>query len=70
MREFDHGKRTPFGANIAGSADGAEGTEEATEEDIECYTAELQASLDRVCEFAEVNVKHTGTVEFPYYTRG
>ena len=44
--------------------------EEATEEDIECYTAELQASLDRVCEFAEVNVKHTGTGEFPYYTRG
>jgi lysophospholipid acyltransferase (LPLAT)-like uncharacterized protein len=37
----------------------------ATDEDIEGYTAELQSSLDRVCEFAEANVGRVGTVEFP-----
>ena len=41
----------------------------ATDEDIERYTAELQASLDRVCEFSEANVKQAGTSEFPYYNR-
>jgi lysophospholipid acyltransferase (LPLAT)-like uncharacterized protein len=38
----------------------------ASDEDIERYTAELQASLDRVCEFAEANVNRVGTSEFPY----
>ncbi len=33
--------------------------EDATDEDIERYSAQLQASLDRVCEFAEANVKKT-----------
>src|SRR5579864_7231671 len=36
-----------------------------SEEDVERYTAELQASLDRVCEFAEENVGKVGTEEFP-----
>ena len=40
--------------------------EDATEEDLERYTSELQTALDRVCEFAEANVKHVGTAEFPY----
>ena len=40
--------------------------ENATEEEAERYTAELQAALDRAVEFAEVNVKHVGTPEFPY----
>jgi lysophospholipid acyltransferase (LPLAT)-like uncharacterized protein len=38
----------------------------ASDEDIERYTAELQGSLDRVCEFAEANVNRVGTSEFPY----
>jgi lysophospholipid acyltransferase (LPLAT)-like uncharacterized protein len=38
---------------------------DATDEDVERYTAELQAGLDRVCEFAEVNVSRVGTEEFP-----
>ncbi|HME36006.1 MAG TPA: lysophospholipid acyltransferase family protein [Candidatus Sulfotelmatobacter sp.] len=42
---------------------------DATDEDVERYTAELQAALDRVCEFAEANVKQVGTSEFPYYER-
>ena len=41
--------------------------EDATDEDLERYTAELQAALDRVCEFAEANVGRAGTREFPYY---
>jgi hypothetical protein len=41
--------------------------EDAADEDIERYTTELQASLDRVCEFAEANVSRVGTSEFPYY---
>ena len=40
-----------------------------SDEDLECYTAELQASLDRVCAFAEANVRKAGTSEFPYYKR-
>ena len=36
----------------------------ASDEDIERYTAELQASLDRVREFAEDNVDKVGTREF------
>ncbi len=43
--------------------------EGATDEDVERYTGELQASLDRVCEFAEGNVSRVGTSEFPYYKR-
>lgn len=42
---------------------------DATDEDMERYTAELQASLDRVREFAEANVSRAGTAEFPYYQR-
>lgn len=44
--------------------------EDATDEDVERYTAELQAALDRVCEFAEAKVKYAGTSEFPFYKRG
>jgi hypothetical protein len=42
---------------------------DANDEEIERYTAELQSSLDRVCEFAEANVSKVGTAEFPYYRR-
>ena len=42
---------------------------EATDEDMERYTADLQTSLDRVCEFAEQNVSKAGTGEFPYQKR-
>ena len=42
----------------------------ASDEDVERYTAELQASLDRVCEFSEANVNRVGTSEFPNYKRG
>lgn len=38
---------------------------DASDEDIERYTAELQSSLDRVCEFSEANVAKVGTEEFP-----
>lgn len=38
---------------------------DARDEDLEKYTEELQASLDRVCEFAEENVSKVGTSEFP-----
>lgn len=41
--------------------------EDATDEDLERYTNELQAALDRVCEFAEAHVKEAGSSEFPYY---
>lgn len=37
----------------------------ASDEDLERYTAELQGSLDRVCEFAEANVRKVGAGEFP-----
>ena len=39
---------------------------DATDEDIERYQQELQTSLDRVCEFAETNIKRVGDPEFPY----
>ena len=39
--------------------------EDATDADLQHYTDELQASLDRVCEFAEANVSKVGTAEFP-----
>ena len=38
---------------------------DASDEDIERYTAELQAALDRVCEFSEANVRQVGTEQFP-----
>ena len=38
----------------------------ATEQELERYTQELQNALDRVCQFAEANVSKTGTAEFPY----
>ena len=38
----------------------------ATDEEVEHYTAELQAALDRVCQFSEANVHRVGTSEFPY----
>lgn len=38
---------------------------EATDEEIKRYTAELQASLDRVVAFAEENVGKVGSTEFP-----
>jgi lysophospholipid acyltransferase (LPLAT)-like uncharacterized protein len=43
--------------------------EDANDEVVGRYTGELQASLDRVCEFAEANVNRVGTSEFPYDTR-
>jgi lysophospholipid acyltransferase (LPLAT)-like uncharacterized protein len=41
--------------------------DDTADEDLERYSAELQSTLDRVCEFAEANVKKVGTAEFPYY---
>ena len=38
---------------------------DASDEDLERYTVELQAALDRVCEFAEANVAKVGTGKFP-----
>jgi lysophospholipid acyltransferase (LPLAT)-like uncharacterized protein len=38
---------------------------DARDDELERYTAELQSSLDRVCEFAEANVGKVGTTEFP-----
>jgi lysophospholipid acyltransferase (LPLAT)-like uncharacterized protein len=43
--------------------------ENASDEDIERYTEELQESLDRVCEFSEANVGKVGTSEFPVGSR-
>jgi len=40
--------------------------QEATEEELDRYSDELQAALDRVCAFAEENVSKAGTNEFPY----
>ena len=41
----------------------------ASDEDVERYTAQLQAALDRVCEFSEAHVGEVGNAEFPYYKR-
>jgi lysophospholipid acyltransferase (LPLAT)-like uncharacterized protein len=38
---------------------------EASDEQLGRYMVELQSALDRVCEFAEANVKKVGTIEFP-----
>jgi lysophospholipid acyltransferase (LPLAT)-like uncharacterized protein len=37
----------------------------ATDEDVARYSEELQATLDRVCEFADLNVSKVGTTDFP-----
>lgn len=42
---------------------------DARDEDLAHYNDELQATLDRVCEFSEGNVSKAGTGEFPYYKR-
>jgi hypothetical protein len=42
---------------------------EASDEEVERYTAELQAALDRVCQFSEAHVSEVGSGEFPYYKR-
>ena len=42
---------------------------EASDEEVERYTAELQAALDRVCQFSEAHVSEVGTGEFQYYKR-
>jgi lysophospholipid acyltransferase (LPLAT)-like uncharacterized protein len=39
---------------------------DASDEELERYSAELQVSLDRVYEFAETNVSKVGTAAFPY----
>lgn len=38
---------------------------ETTEEDLVRYERELQETIDRICEFAEGNVKKVGSPEFP-----
>jgi hypothetical protein len=43
---------------------------DASDEDLDRYTDELQSSLDRICEFAEANVSKAGKAEFPYYREG
>jgi lysophospholipid acyltransferase (LPLAT)-like uncharacterized protein len=42
---------------------------DASDEDVERYTGELQAALDRVCEFSEAHVSEVGSGEFPYCKR-
>jgi lysophospholipid acyltransferase (LPLAT)-like uncharacterized protein len=42
---------------------------DATDEGLARYNDELQAALDRVCEFAEENVSKVGTADFAYYKR-
>jgi lysophospholipid acyltransferase (LPLAT)-like uncharacterized protein len=43
---------------------------DASDADLDRYSAELQLTLDRVCAFAEANVSKVGTGEFPYYKQG
>jgi len=42
---------------------------DAGDEEMERCTAELQATLDRVCEFSEQKVSEVGSGEFPIYRR-
>jgi lysophospholipid acyltransferase (LPLAT)-like uncharacterized protein len=42
---------------------------DASDEGVERYQGELQASLDRICGFAEENVGSVGAAEFPDYSR-
>ena len=39
---------------------------DASDADLERYQQQLQDSLDRVCEFAEANIRQVGSAEFPY----
>ncbi|MGA8621245.1 MAG: lysophospholipid acyltransferase family protein [Candidatus Sulfotelmatobacter sp.] len=41
---------------------------DAGDEELERYQQQLQESLDRVCRFAEVNIKKVGSDEFPHGT--
>jgi lysophospholipid acyltransferase (LPLAT)-like uncharacterized protein len=43
---------------------------DADDEEMARCTAELQATLDRVCEFSEENVGEVGGRDFPLYKRG
>jgi hypothetical protein len=43
---------------------------DAGDEEMARCTADLQATLDRVCEFSEENVSEVGGGEFPLYKRG
>ena len=38
----------------------------ATDAELARYSDDLQATLDRVCAFAEANVSKAGTAEFPF----
>jgi len=40
---------------------------DAREEDLVRYNDDLQATLDRVVQFADANVGKVGSSEFPYY---
>ena len=40
---------------------------DASDDDLARYSDALQASLDRVCDFAEKNISKAGSGEFPYY---
>jgi lysophospholipid acyltransferase (LPLAT)-like uncharacterized protein len=42
---------------------------DASDEDIARHQQELQDSLDRICEFAEMNVSKVGAEDFPDYKR-
>ena len=42
---------------------------DATDDELERYTDELQSSLDRVREFAEANIGKVGAAECPYYNQ-
>ncbi len=42
---------------------------DASDQQLARYNDELQATLDRVCEFAQANVGKVGTSEFPYHKR-
>jgi lysophospholipid acyltransferase (LPLAT)-like uncharacterized protein len=42
---------------------------DAGDPEIAGYTADLQTTLDRVCEFSEQNVSEVGAGEFPLYRR-
>ena len=42
---------------------------DASDEDVDRSMAELQATLDRVCEFSEAHVGDVGTGEFPLHKR-
>jgi hypothetical protein len=43
---------------------------DASDDEMERYTADLQATLDRVCEFSKEKVGEVGGLDFPLYKRG